>query len=999
MKKIKRLKKFFKSVFIILVALALSFATLINVSAAEPTVTLTVTIDGLTDGDEADITVQKEEDGLITWTDTITASDEAIFTGIPVGGSCTIIPEQLAGYTNSGNVTVQLQKLQGVFEKSETVTYSKSEHVDVTGITMEQSSLRMLVGDQVQLDAAVIPENATNQVIMFSSGDENIATVSSNGLVTAVAYGEALITATTNEGSFEATCSVKVGEVDSIESLDPIYTTPGTSVALPQTVSAELDYPGEAPQTAELAVTWDGAATNNTVVYFEAGTYVLAGDVDSTDLEASLTIEVEGDSVDPATNVVFDKHNDTIYLDGETVITIVTVIPEGASLAGVMWRSSDTRVATVEKSTETTATVFASATNTGIVNIEAYIDNGEGGITVLDICTISVVIDPTIVEDVRIVATDGDTNEVEVYDSPQDVYISAYGLDLVEYNVKITDSGGALVLGSGTFTPSYDADPETNDPFVFNLWDQIGGFNETNKNSQMYYVSVSKDPSYPSGDETEGVPWTLVDNFKITSPIPTGSIVVDIVEIIDGEVQTGMSAAMSGQDVILGRVLDEDAIASTQYADYLLPGSTPEDPLYSDEVKLLGHIQPDGSVLWDEPREPLKIGGYLLLIQLPNGYLSNLDQLNPDTDDGSLLKEVHITRNTTVIRVVTVNNPTPTQGEQYLVSFDANGGMYADTSTSVAIIQTNDDLYQLPLENPERTGFIFDSWNTQADGLGTTITSGDVVDLDSATTLYAKWTELSGVTMIYLTSNVDYGTVSLTSETVNPESGNPNGSTASALSGYHFVKWVDESNNTVSTSATLVPTKNSSGLHVSGTYTAIFAQNETDNGSDPTPGAPVSDPTIDGWPNLLKYGSIGTAVKQLQQLLTFYGHPLVADGIFGPKTQNAVKAFQGGNGLVPDGIVGPLTRAALKNGSTSSVPVSSTPVCNATIENWPTLRYGSAGTAVRQLQQLLTYYGYPLVDDGIFGPKTLAAVKAFQSKHGLVADGIVGPLTKGKLKV
>lgn len=163
--------------------------------------------------------------------------------------------------------------------------------------------------------------------------------------------------------------------------------------------------------------------------------------------------------------------------------------------------------------------------------------------------------------------------------------------------------------------------------------------------------------------------------------------------------------------------------------------------------------------------------------------------------------------------------------------------------------------------------------------------------------------------------------------------------------------------------------------------------------------APVSDASIDAWPTL-KYGSTGTAVKQLQQMLTYYKFPLVADGEFGPKTLAAVKAFQSSRGIAADGIVGPVTRSKLKSGTTTTTPPPATnaPVSNSTIDSWATLKYGSTGTAVRQLQQMLTYYKYPLTADGIFGPKTLAAVKAFQSSKGIAADGIVGPITRSKLK-
>ena len=59
-----------------------------------------------------------------------------------------------------------------------------------------------------------------------------------------------------------------------------------------------------------------------------------------------------------------------------------------------------------------------------------------------------------------------------------------------------------------------------------------------------------------------------------------------------------------------------------------------------------------------------------------------------------------------------------------------------------------------------------------------------------------------------------------------------------------------------------------------------------------------------------------------------------------------------------------------------------------------TLRNGSAGMDVEDLQQRLNALGYPCgVPDGLFGTKTLLAVKAFQSENGLTMDGVVGPAT------
>ena len=69
------------------------------------------------------------------------------------------------------------------------------------------------------------------------------------------------------------------------------------------------------------------------------------------------------------------------------------------------------------------------------------------------------------------------------------------------------------------------------------------------------------------------------------------------------------------------------------------------------------------------------------------------------------------------------------------------------------------------------------------------------------------------------------------------------------------------------------------------------------------------------------------------------------------------------------------------------------------IAPWPLVKRGDEIFPVRSLQDLLRARNHPVGVDGIFGPLTEAAVKAFQQGNGLGADGIVGPLTWPKLVV
>jgi peptidoglycan hydrolase-like protein with peptidoglycan-binding domain len=62
----------------------------------------------------------------------------------------------------------------------------------------------------------------------------------------------------------------------------------------------------------------------------------------------------------------------------------------------------------------------------------------------------------------------------------------------------------------------------------------------------------------------------------------------------------------------------------------------------------------------------------------------------------------------------------------------------------------------------------------------------------------------------------------------------------------------------------------------------------------------------------LRQGARGDAVREAQQLLTAHGHPLTADGAFGPRTHDAVVAFQRSRGLQADGVIGPATMRELR---------------------------------------------------------------------------------------
>jgi peptidoglycan hydrolase-like protein with peptidoglycan-binding domain len=130
------------------------------------------------------------------------------------------------------------------------------------------------------------------------------------------------------------------------------------------------------------------------------------------------------------------------------------------------------------------------------------------------------------------------------------------------------------------------------------------------------------------------------------------------------------------------------------------------------------------------------------------------------------------------------------------------------------------------------------------------------------------------------------------------------------------------------------------------------------------------------WP-VVRRGARNHPVRTLQHLLRAHNQGVAVDGIFGARSEAAIRAFQASRGLAVDGVVGPQTWRALI----------------------VTVRDGSRGEAVRAVQeefQFRNLSGDPsrgVQIDGIFGPQTEAAVRGFQEAVGLTVDGVVGPLT------
>jgi len=145
-----------------------------------------------------------------------------------------------------------------------------------------------------------------------------------------------------------------------------------------------------------------------------------------------------------------------------------------------------------------------------------------------------------------------------------------------------------------------------------------------------------------------------------------------------------------------------------------------------------------------------------------------------------------------------------------------------------------------------------------------------------------------------------------------------------------------------------------------------------------------------------------SSTLDVQRAINTLGHvpPLKEDGVLGPMTIAAVKAFQGQSNLAVDGNAGPATKSALSVALTALASGGSGAPAGAaadaahsdgTLDTSPALTMTNLG-----VQRALNVLGASphLAEDGQIGPKSVAAIKSFQLSHGLVSDGIAGPKTK-----
>lgn len=282
-------------------------------------------------------------DNSVTWSSSNTSVatvDPA--TGVVTSvadGACTITAtaNDGSGVYGSANITVD--------------SYIYPSSVNVTPATGE-----IYIGETIQLTATVLPDNANNKSVLWSSSDNGIATVTPSGLVTGISAGMVTITATTVEGSKSGTAMITVKDksfsMDGIPMLYPHYNTP-------YTITWEGEPAGTPDITLERVSGEDCLTANGVVLDAEYKGTATSGEVANYKVSATLN------GIIRECEVIINLGKVTINAPS-AIVTGLTGLAKISELspsdATITWSSSNTEVATIDSDGKITAISPGSAT-------------------------------------------------------------------------------------------------------------------------------------------------------------------------------------------------------------------------------------------------------------------------------------------------------------------------------------------------------------------------------------------------------------------------------------------------------------------------------------------------------------------------------------------------------------------------------------------------------------------------------------------------------------
>ena len=236
---------------------------------------------------------------------------------------------------------------------------TREQEIIVSSVSLSQTTVEMLIGETVQLTATILPSNASDKSVTWTSSKQSVAAISNNGLITAIAEGQSTITA--SSGGKSATCLVTVSKgVVAVTSVSLNRTELVLIKGQSETLIATVKPDDATDKTVIWSISNTAIATidsNGKVTAVAGGDATITAKAGNQLATCSLTVTV------PVESISLDKESITLE-EGNSTTLIATVKPNDATDKTVAWSSSNTSIVTVDQSGKVIAVNEGSATIT-----------------------------------------------------------------------------------------------------------------------------------------------------------------------------------------------------------------------------------------------------------------------------------------------------------------------------------------------------------------------------------------------------------------------------------------------------------------------------------------------------------------------------------------------------------------------------------------------------------------------------------------------------------
>ena len=281
-------------------------------------------------------------------------------------------------YWNKGIVIVP-KGTKSAYYKSIFANMTIIENIPVSSLSLDITQKDLKIGKSFKLNATIYPSDANNKAIVWTSSNDRIVTTDANGLITAISYGEATITASSVDNpDIKDECIIKV--------IEPVtgITLNKNSLELLEDGSEQLFATIFPDKASNKSVSWRSldiniatVSINGSVVGIKAGCTTIAATTEDGGFEALCRVKVKAKTV-TATGLNLSTNSETILI-GEKLQLSASISPENASNKGIAWTSTDANIASVN------ASGLVSALSEGETKIIATTTDGSNISAVCDI--------------------------------------------------------------------------------------------------------------------------------------------------------------------------------------------------------------------------------------------------------------------------------------------------------------------------------------------------------------------------------------------------------------------------------------------------------------------------------------------------------------------------------------------------------------------------------------------------------------------------------------